>query len=267
MNIVTAAKNWGHVAVRASFWGPFSVAFGRFTGGKASYWAMHRWCVGCSDGLGIRRSLINGERLDPERQCVYIANHLSLLDILVLGSYLEGDYRWLSKDAIFKVPFMGWHMKSAGHVPVYRGKKRHLNRDLPQRLRNVVAEGASLFFFPEGTRSPNGKLQPFKLGAFHAANDNDVPVVPLVIRGTEGLLKKGARDLAIDHNRQCSITVLPEIVPVRALDDSEEARRDAAVELCANAVRAIATELNEPVPGVLTDTKELLFAEKRMAAG
>jgi len=74
-------------------------------------------------------------------------------------------------------------------------------------------------------------------------------------------MQKGARDLAIDHARDCTVTVLPRIDPVRPADASDEARRAAAVELCARTVRAMAAELGQPVPGVFTDTKELLFAE------
>lgn len=211
---------------------------------------MRRWCIGASDGLGIRKTLIGREELETHHQCVYIANHLSLLDILVLGSFLETDYRWLAKDAVFKVPFLGWHLRIAGHVPVYRGDKRHLNAQLPERLHAVVQEGASLLFFPEGTRSKDGRLQPFKLGAFHAAVDEGLPIVPLVIRGTDALMHKGAKDLSVDRERECSVTVLPSIDPIVPEDGSEDARERAAFELCLRAASAMAAELGQPVPDI-----------------
>lgn len=242
MNYIRAAINWGHVALRAAPWGTFSVTMGPLTRGKASHFAMRQWCVGASDGLGIRRTLVNGHRL-PAPQCVFIANHLSLLDILVLGSYMKQDYRWLSKEAIFKVPFLGWHLKSSGHIPVYRGEKRHLNKDLPKRIHRVIEEGASVLFFPEGTRSRDGLLKPFKLGAFYAAVDEQLPVVPLVLRGTDELMHKGAMDLAIDAERQCSVTVLEPLIAPQPTDSSEEARKQAASDLRDMAFTAIADEL------------------------
>lgn len=253
MNILRATINWAHVGLRAAFYGTLSCTLGPLTNRKVSQWAMRRWCIGACNGLGIRRALVRGELLDPERQCVYVANHLSLLDILVIGSFLDADYRWLAKDAIFKVPFLGWHLRIAGHVPVYRGKRRHLNERLPERLHAVIEEGASLLFFPEGTRSNDGKLQPFKLGAFYAAVDEGLPVVPLVVRGTHELLEKGAIDLAIDQQRQCSITALPAVPAALPEGPGEEARRRAALDTCRRVLQAMADELGEPAPGIITD--------------
>jgi 1-acyl-sn-glycerol-3-phosphate acyltransferase len=265
MNLVRAAINWGHVGVRAAAYGTVSCTLGPLTDRRASRWAMRQWCIGASDGLGIQRTLIHGGRLDPQRQCVYVANHLSQLDILVLGSYLESDYRWLAKDAVFKVPFLGWHLKIAGHVPVYRGERRAQNRSLPERLHTVVKEGASLLFFPEGTRSPDGRLQPFRLGAFYAAVDEGLPVVPLVLRGTDRLLKKGARDLAIHPDRECSVTVLPGLDPITPATPDHDARREAAIDLCAETVAAVARELDEPAPGVMTDDRTIVRAQPTAA--
>ncbi|MFW6049536.1 MAG: lysophospholipid acyltransferase family protein [Myxococcota bacterium] len=265
MGLARAAVNWFRVGARAVVYGAISCALGPLTNRRASRWAMRRWCVGASNALGIRRSIVHADRLDPGRQCVYVANHRSLLDILVLGAYLPGDYRWLAKDAIFRVPFLGWHLRIAGHVPVYRGDKRRRNASLPERLRRVAREGASLLFFPEGTRTLDGSLQSFKLGAFRAAVDEQLPVVPLVVRGTDRLLKKGQKDLAVDRQRACSVTVLEPVPPPVPADASERAHREAAVALCTRVARAMADELGEPVPGVREEREQENDADRPAA--
>lgn len=218
-----AAIDWSHVALRAAGWGTLSCTVGLVTPGRRfSQWCMYKWCNGAADGLRIRRDLVHGERLHDVRQCVFVANHLSLLDILVIGSFLETDYRWLAKEQIFRVPFLGWHLTLAGHVRVHR-RDRSRNRELPARIHRVVEEGASLLFFPEGTRSPDGHLQPFRIGAFRTAVDEGLPVVPLVVRGTGDLMNKGALEIAAADGRRCSVTVLPPLHPIPVGDPKERA--------------------------------------------
>jgi 1-acyl-sn-glycerol-3-phosphate acyltransferase len=212
MNYLRTTRNWTHVAGRAVVYGTVSVVGGTVTRSRrVGQWCMRSWCQGSLDGLGIQRELIHGERLEPVRQCIYVSNHLSQLDILVLGSYLPGDYRWLAKSSLFKIPFLGWHLTLSGHVPVYRGEQRDKNAALAARIHRVVEQGASILFFPEGTRSRDGNLKGFRLGAFMAAVRESLPIVPLVVRGTHELFVPGSRDLAVRADRSCSVTVLPAI--------------------------------------------------------
>jgi 1-acyl-sn-glycerol-3-phosphate acyltransferase len=239
-----AGRNWGHVAARAAWYGTISCSLGGLPGGHPiSQWCMRKWSAGCADALNIQRALRGAENLDLAPQAVLVANHLSSLDILVLGSYLKRDYRWLAKAPLFKVPFSGWHLKFAGHVPVYRGEQRGKNQDIAARIHAVVEEGASLLFFPEGTRSEDGQLKPFKIGAFMTAVQEGLPVLPLVVRGTHELMKKNAIDLEIRTDRACSVTVLPPVaLPVGGDEKTRaEALRDATW-------RAMAAELTGP-PG------------------
>lgn len=173
---------------------------------------MRQWCARSLRSLGIEVVMCNAHLLNYEQPCVYVANHLSELDVLVIGSQLRGDYRWLAKSSLFKIPFLGWHLSQGGHVPVYRGKEKHKNQQLEQRLRQVTAQGASLFFFPEGTRSESGKLGHFHLGAFFTAVQQDLAVVPLVVQGTHELYSRNAKDLSSTAVRRCSLTVLSRIV-------------------------------------------------------
>lgn len=226
-----ATRNWGHVVGRLFVLVPISVAASRTPGQHwLTSWAMRQWCIGSCNGLKIQRALIGGERLDHIPQCVFVANHLSQLDIIVLGSFLRRDYRWLAKAPLFKVPLLGWHLAAAGHIPVYRGDDRHKNADLAERIHAVVADGASLLFFPEATRSRDGHLKPFKIGAFMTAVAEGLPVAPLVLRGTHELMEPGSKDLDIRADSRCSVTVLDPITAPAAGDLKSRAGhlRDAA---------------------------------------
>lgn len=224
MNYLRAGKNWLHVGGRAVAYGTVSVTVGAVTGRHdVGQWCMRSWCEGSLDGLGIQRRIVHPELLEHEPQCVYVSNHLSQLDILLIGSYLRRDYRWLAKSSLFKIPFLGWHLALAGHVPVYRGEYRHKNEQLARRIHKVVEQGASLLFFPEGTRSPDGKLQRFRAGAFRTAVRESLPVVPLVVKGTHELFVRGARDLSVHADRECTLTVLPAIRATEQGDDKQRA--------------------------------------------
>lgn len=237
MSYWSAVRNWSTVASRSGYWFLREMVGAPFDRGhRVPAWCMHRWAISLCDGLGIQRELRGGEHLERTGQCVMVANHQSLLDIVVIGSYVSRDFRWLAKRAVFHAPFLGWHLSLAGHVPVYRGEQAHRNKDLPQRIHAVVQQGASLLYFAEGTRSPDGRLQKFRRGAFVAAVEEDLPVLPIVVRGTGQLMRKGARDLAIEADRTCSVTVLPPIVPPR--EGGVEARVDRLRDATFEAIRA-----------------------------
>ncbi len=233
--------DWGHAASRAVLYGSLSVGLGWIPGkGRhISQWCMYRWSKGVAEGLEFDITVRGTEILDGVPQAVFVANHLSAADIIVLGSFLRHDYRWLAKAPLFKVPFSGWHLRFAGHVPVYRGEQRKKNRAIGERINDVVAEGASLLFFPEGTRSETGKLRQFRIGAFRTATHENLPVVPLVIRGTHGMMKKNAAHLDHEHDFTASVTVLPPLQPTHTSGDD---KGDAA-ELMARTHAAFAAEL------------------------
>lgn len=131
------------------------------------------------------------ENLMPEgTAAVYVANHQSQTDILALF-VLKSQFRWLAKHSLFLIPIFGWALWVAGNVPVKRNDKR--SRALCMRqARSVIDSGVPMVFFPEGTRSADGVLKSFKLGAFSLAKEANVPVVPITILGAEKCLKKGS---------------------------------------------------------------------------
>ena len=131
----------------------------------------------------------SGIRLDdPRRPYVVVSNHESYADIFLI-SHLPWEMKWLSKDAIFRVPFMGWMMRMAGDVEVVRGDASSRATAL-EGMRDRLRKRVSVMIFPEGTRSPDGEMLPFRDGAFRLAIEEGLPVLPLVVAGTRDAMAK-----------------------------------------------------------------------------
>jgi 1-acyl-sn-glycerol-3-phosphate acyltransferase len=117
-----------------------------------------------------------------------VSNHQSQLDILV-AFRLFFHYKWVSKAEMFKVPLIGWNMLLNRYIKLKRGDKESIERMMRDCERHID-EGSSIFFFPEGTRSPDGKVKTFKPGAFQLAKNKKIPILPIVISGTCKALPK-----------------------------------------------------------------------------
>jgi len=128
------------------------------------------------------------EKVDTTKAAVYVVNHLSALDIPVLYANLPFQFRILAKRELFRYPFMGWHLKRSGQIPVVlenpRASVRSLNRAVA-----TLQQGMSLVIFPEGGRSPDGQLHSFMGGAFYAALKAQAEIVPMALVGTFEMLK------------------------------------------------------------------------------
>lgn len=120
---------------------------------------------------------------------IVVANHQSLLDILALCAALPLNFKFLAKRELFYVPFMGWAMACAGYVPVDRSSHESGRRAI-KRIVALLSIRLSVLLFPEGTRSPDGKIHTFKMGAFKLARDHKVEILPVVIDGTGRALPK-----------------------------------------------------------------------------
>ena len=187
-----ATRQWVPFAARTIAFGTVSLTLGPLTRDRrASLWAMRSWCQSSARALDIAIEVSGMENV-PEPPFVYVSNHQSLLDVLVLGAALPHDYKWAAKRSLMKIPFLGWHLQLAGHVPVDRNSGSRAAAEVIGRFEEVLRAGKPLLVFPEGTRSEDGLLRPFKNGGFYAAVRAGVPVVPITLEGTHVLMKKGA---------------------------------------------------------------------------
>lgn len=130
-----------------------------------------------------------GEKVhDPRYPYIVVSNHLSLADIPVI-SRLPWEMKWVAKAELFEVPVVGWMMRLAEDIPVERGEKASRAKVLVT-ARKVLEKRCSVMFFPEGTRSRDGRVRMFNDGAFRLAIKAGVPVLPLVVDGTQNTLPK-----------------------------------------------------------------------------
>lgn len=140
------------------------------------------------NGLVVR---FQGMANIPDGPCVFVANHVSWVDVWVLAAMLPGRARFLAKRELFMVPFFGSAMKEAGHIPIDR-QNRRAAFDAYGEAVHLIQQGTRAIIFGEGTRSRDGTLQPLKKGPFVLAIQAGVPAVPVFIEGTFAVLPKGS---------------------------------------------------------------------------
>ena len=133
--------------------------------------------------MGVRPEYVGAEHARGDGARIFLANHLSTLDIWAVVPALPDSTRFVAKRSLFWIPVLGQAMAVAGFIPIHRADRKRAVRSL-DRATERVRRGESVILFPEGTRSRDGKLGPFKRGAFHLAMDSGAPIVPVSISGT-----------------------------------------------------------------------------------
>ena len=175
------------------------VALHRFT----CFWAsLYTWL-----NPAWRVRIDGRERIRPGVAYVMVANHQSLLDILVLFR-LFAHFKWVSKIEIFRIPCVGWNMRLNRYIALRRGDRASIVK-MMQACARTLAGGSSVMIFPEGTRSATGELQRFKPGAFSLALEAHAPLLPIVLEGTADALPK--RGVVLQGRHRIAIRVLDEI--------------------------------------------------------
>lgn len=154
------------------------------------------------------------DRIGKNRTYVMVANHQSLLDILVLFR-LFTHFKWVSKEEIFRVPCIGWNMSLNRYIKLRRGDKESI-ATMMRHSGETLDEGSSIMIFPEGTRSVDGKLKKFKAGAFVLAKQHRVPLLPILIQGTSEALPK--RGFILRGHHRIRVRILDEI-PIDSFED------------------------------------------------
>ena len=147
------------------------------------------------------------EKIRRDEAYVMVANHLSLLDILVIFR-LFSHFKWVSKVENFRVPCIGWNMSLNRYIRLKRGD-RDSAIEMMNACEKTLGEGNSIMMFPEGTRSPTGQMREFKPGAFEIAVRTGRPILAIAIEGTSNALPK--RGFVLQGRHPIGISVLEEI--------------------------------------------------------
>jgi 1-acyl-sn-glycerol-3-phosphate acyltransferase len=180
--IVVATIFFGTISLIVSFFD----ATGRVQIQVARVWA--RTLLGVS---GVRVRVEGLGHIDPNGGYVFISNHLSYMDTPVALANIPAQFRFLAKRGLFQIPFLGTHLSRAGHIPVPREDPRAAVKTMSVAAETIQRKKISLLIFPEGGRSHDGVLRPFKEGGVYIAIKAQAPVVPMVIIGSREILPYG----------------------------------------------------------------------------
>ncbi len=173
--------------------------------GTRQHWCARTWCRLIAGTAGARVTVRGLENVPTAQAAVFVANHSSYLDIPAIWGYVPVQFRIMAKRSLFYVPFMGWFLARAGHIPVDQENSRAVLANI-NRAADKLRTGCSLVVFPEGHRSAEGVLQEFKNGGFKLAQKAGVPIVPVTIIGSHRVLKK---DSLVFHAGEITVIIDP----------------------------------------------------------
>ena len=145
-----------------------------------------------------RVEVIGAENVLTAKPQIFMANHQSDFDILIVLGFVPGQFRWIAKKELFKIPLFGTAMRNAGYIEIDRHQHDKALKSLDIAAQKI-REGKSVMTFPEGTRSKDGKIKPFKQGMFHLAIKSGVPIIPITIIGAGDIMPK--RSLKINPGK------------------------------------------------------------------
>ncbi len=175
---------WTGCGLSTAFWATVSILGSLVSGkGRLQHYCMRRWS---KDNLWLSRARVEIEgmgNIDLNRPQIFVANHSGLHDILSLAAHLPIQFRWIAKKSLFRVPFMGWHMRRSGYIAIDRENPRDAAKSIIEAAREIQ-NGVNAIAFPEGTRSRTGELGKFHSGAFSLALRTGVPLVPITLDGS-----------------------------------------------------------------------------------
>ncbi len=173
-----------YIIPASAFFGTLSIVLSLFSKtGNAPHLSARTWARTILAVARVRVRIRGLSHIDPERSYIYMANHQSNFDIPVLLGYLKVQFRWLAKAELFNIPIFGRGMKGCGYISIDRSDRRSALESI-RKAAETIRNGTSVLIFPEGTRSPDGHIQPFKKGGFFLARKAGVPIVPVIIKGT-----------------------------------------------------------------------------------
>lgn len=173
------------------------------------YWPPHYWSRAVCILWFVRVKVVGRELLDPAKGYVFVANHQSAFDIWSIYGYLGHNFKWLMKKELEKIFLVGRACKSAGHIMVDDSNVSSI-RDTIEESEQTLRDGMSLVIFPEGSRTFDGKMIPFKRGAFMLAGEFKLPVVPITIDGSFEAMPRTTYNVT---PTRLTLTIHPPIYP------------------------------------------------------
>ncbi len=163
------------------------------TRGKVISWFVRLWGRLILNTLGNPYQIQGLDRLNPKENYIFAANHSSSLDIPLLFGCLPYWLVPIAKIELKWVPFLGWVMQAGGHVFIDRSNHENAMRSMEKTKRSLLEKPRSVLLFPEGSRTLNGEIQPFKPGGLLLSIETGIPIVPVAVDGTFQSFRKGSK--------------------------------------------------------------------------
>lgn len=174
-----------------------------------SYWPAHIWSRLTCIIFGMKIEVEGRENIDKNQSYVFVSNHQGAYDIWLIYGYLNHNFRWLMKKSLEKIFAVGWACKKGGHVFVDDSSVAGIKETIAEAEKTLKG-GLSVVIFPEGSRSWDGKMIPFKRGAFMLAGEFKLPVVPLTIDGSFKAMPRNTYNMT---PTRIKLTIHPPIYP------------------------------------------------------
>lgn len=213
-------------------------------------WAARNWARVILWAAGVKVTLEGTENLRTDAPQIVVTNHQSWFDVFALAAALPVRYRFVAKQELGEIPVFGRAWISCGHVSVDRGNREAAIEALDQAWKEIHEDRLTMILFPEGTRSPDGRLKPFKKGAFVLAVQGQVPLVPAAVLGTRQIMAKGDRWVRSGPVRvRIGAPIPTEGATIRD--------RNRLMEACWNAIYALKGETQSQTEGPLPEDSRL----------
>ncbi|MBQ5737066.1 MAG: 1-acyl-sn-glycerol-3-phosphate acyltransferase [Alistipes sp.] len=196
---------------------------------------LSKWITDVVFGLPIfmKREVIGLENIDPRKAYVMVLNHNSMVDIISIYN-LPLIFKWVSKKEVYRIPIVGQLLFAHGDIVINRASAKEAMQLVHTRGLEWLKKGACVSIFPEGTRSKDGEIHNFKAGAFVLAKDAGVPILPIVLDGTNTMVRNG---WLMNWRNKITIRILP---PVSAEDVVNRDIKDVMTEVRDNMVATLA---------------------------
>ncbi len=238
-----SALLWALSAVHFFTICPLLVLLGAFVDPRRNDWPQRALFRNVLRVAGVKFEVRRSPGFDPGRTCLFLSNHVNIFDAFVVYSAIPQFLRGLELESHFRVPAYGWMMRRFGNIPVYSNPTASQTKDLYRRTKQALDEGVSLVVFPEGGRTLDGHLRPFKDGAFRMAVQFGYPVVPVAITGSFQFNRKGNWML----NPGKIVVYLLDPIETKGLRKTDAGSlRDRVHELISGKVDASLPQANEP---------------------
>ena len=189
------------------------------------------WGVLILKACRVKVDITGSENLSPENSYIITSNHQSYFDIFVLLARLDTGFRFIAKKSLFNIPFLGRSMKRLGYIPIDRENLRSALKSV-KKSTEMLKNKTSILIFPEGTRSPDGKLSSFKKGGLNMfLKQGNMTVLPVVIKGTINILRKNS--LAVHPGQTVELHIL------KPIDAAEKGDSNLIIEKIEQETRAV----------------------------